>query len=133
MFCNWPGGLSVTAYGGKVYVEQIKNREDRGIVEIKLDSGGMTRPLEDGDVLNFTPISPRFVDSVTLRGNVAQPGRYPWHDGMRVTDLIPNREFLITREYWNQQNALTLQLQTNAARNGANSTSATWLSSTMGR
>ena len=113
------GGLSVTAYGGKVYVEQIKNREDRGIVEIKLDSDGMTRPLKDGDVLNFTPISPRFVDSVTLRGNVAQPGRYPWHNGMRVTDLIPNREFLITREYWNQQNALTLQLQTNAARNGS--------------
>jgi protein involved in polysaccharide export with SLBB domain len=110
------GGLSVTASGAKVYVEQIKNRENRGIVEIKLDTAGMSRPLEDGDVLNFTPISPRFVDSVTLRGNVAQPGRYPWHDGMRVTDLIPNREFLITREYWNQQNALTLQLQTNAMR-----------------
>ena len=33
------GGLAVTAYGGKVYVEQIKNREDRGIEEIKLDDG----------------------------------------------------------------------------------------------
>jgi polysaccharide biosynthesis/export protein len=108
------GGLSVTAYGGKVYVEQIKNHEDRGIEEIALDTGGMTRPLRDGDVLNFTPISPRFVNSVTLRGNVAQPGRYPWRAGMRVADLIPNREFLITREYWNQENALTLQLQTNA-------------------
>lgn len=111
------GGLSITAYGGKVYVEQIKNREDRAIEEIKLDNAGFTRPLKDGDVLNFTPISPRFVDSVTLRGNVAQPGRYPWHDGMRVTDLIPNREFLITREYWNQQNALTLQMQTTPATN----------------
>jgi polysaccharide export outer membrane protein len=110
------GGLAVTAYGGKVYVEQIKNREDRGIEEIKLDDAGLLRPLKDGDVLNFTPISPRFVDSVTLRGNVAQPGRYPWREGMRVTDLIPNREFLITREYWSQQNALTLQLQTNATR-----------------
>ncbi len=65
--------------------------------------------LKDGDVLNFAPISPRFVDAVTLRGNVASPGRYPWHDGMRMTDLIPNREFLITREYWKQQNAITLQ------------------------
>ena len=72
-------------------------------------TAGMARPLKDGDVLNFTPISPRFVDSVTLRGNVAQPGRYPWHEGMRVSDLIPNREFLITREYWNQQNAINLQ------------------------
>ena len=110
------GGLSVTAYGGRVYVEQIKNREERGIEEIKLDTGGMQRPLKDGDVLNFTPISPRFVDSVTLRGNVAQPGRYPFHEGMRVADLIPNKEFLITREYWNQQNALTLQLQNDAAK-----------------
>jgi protein involved in polysaccharide export with SLBB domain len=108
------GGLAVTAYGGKVYVEQIKDRENRSIEEIKLDKAGMQRPLKDGDVLNFTAISPRFVESVTLRGNVAQPGRYPWHDGMRVTDLIPNREFLITREYWNQQNSLTLQMQTNA-------------------
>jgi protein involved in polysaccharide export with SLBB domain len=57
------------------------------------------------------------VDSVTLRGNVAQPGRYPWHEAMRVTDLIPNREFLITREYWNQQNALTLQLQNDTLKN----------------
>ena len=111
------GGLSVTAYGGKVYVEQIKNREDRGIEEIKLDVAGMQLPLKDGDVLNFTPISPRFVDSVTLRGNVSQPGRYPWHEGMRVTDIIPSREFLITREYWNQQNALTLQLQNDNLKN----------------
>jgi len=47
---------------------------------------------------------------------VAQPGRYPWHEGMRVTDLIPNREFLITREYWNQQNAINLQMQTGGGR-----------------
>ena len=79
------GGLAVTAYGGKVYVEQIKNWEDRGIEEIKLDDAGLLRPLKDGDVLNFTPISPRFVDSGTLRGNVAQPGRFPWREGMRAS------------------------------------------------
>ena len=44
------------------------------------------------------------------------PGRYPWHDGMRITDLIPNREFLITREYWTQQNAITLQMQASGTR-----------------
>ncbi len=40
------GGLSVTAYGSKVYVEQIKGREDRGIEEIKLDTAGMTTSAE---------------------------------------------------------------------------------------
>ena len=108
------GGLSTTALGSKVYVEQIKERKERSIEEIKLDAAGMQRALKDGDILNFAPISPRFVDSVTLRGNVARPGRYPWHEGMRVTDLIPNPEFLITNEYWKQQNAITLQTQKNA-------------------
>jgi len=112
------GGLSTTAYGGKVYVEQIKNRQDRSIEEIKLDAAGLARPLKDGDVLNFASISPRFVNSVTLRGNVASPGRYPWHEGMRISDLIPNREFLITREYWNQQNAINLQTQAGGGRPG---------------
>jgi protein involved in polysaccharide export with SLBB domain len=105
------GGLATTAAGGKVYIEQIQDRKERAIEEVSLDSGGLARPLKDGDVLNFTPISPRFADAVTLRGNVALPGRYPWHAGMRVADLIPNREFLITREYWNQQNLISLQAE----------------------
>ncbi len=108
------GGLTTTALGSKVYVEEIKGHEDRSISEVKLDDAGMSYMLKDGDVLNFTAISPRFVDAVTLRGNVASPGRYPWHDGMRVADLIPNREFLITREYWKQQNAINLELQQGA-------------------
>ena len=103
------GGLTTTASGGKVYVEQIKDRKERSIEEVKLDAAGQARPLKDGDILNFAAISPRFVDAVTLRGNVATPGRYPWHAGMRISDLIPNREFLITSDYWKQQNAITLQ------------------------
>ncbi len=114
------GGLATTAEGSKVYVEQIKEHKERSIEEVQLDTAGFARQLKDGDVLNFTPISPRFVDAVTLRGNVATPGRYPWHDGMRVTDLIPNREFLITREYWNQQNAINLQMQTGETKPAVN-------------
>ena len=113
------GGLGTTAYGTKVYIEHIKNRESRSIEEVKLDNDGLAHALADGDVLNFIPISPRFVNSVTLRGNVAQPGRYPWHDGMKISDLIPDREFLITREYWRQQNAITLEQSLPATDNQA--------------
>jgi len=114
------GGLATTAAGGKVYVEQIRNRQDRGIEEVALDSAGLARPLKDGDVLNFAAISPRFTNAVTLRGNVASPGRYPWHEGMRVNDLIPNREFLITNAYWNQQNKINLQIQTGSDKAALN-------------
>ena len=41
-----------------------------------------------------------------MRGNVANPGRYVWHQGMRISDLIPNREALVTRNYYLRQNQL---------------------------
>jgi polysaccharide biosynthesis/export protein len=103
------GGLTNTAYGGKVYIEHIVDRRVHSVEEVRLDEAGLAHPLTDGDIVNFTAVSPKFENSVTLRGNVAQPGRYPWRLGMRISDLIPNREFLITREYWKQQNALVLE------------------------
>ena len=63
--------------------------------------------LMTGICLRIFPISPQFENTVMLRGNVAQPGRFPWHEGMRVSDLIPSRDFLITRSYWYQENHLT--------------------------
>ena len=72
--------------------------------------------MHDGDLVNVVPLSPKFENAVTLRGNVASPGRYPWREGMRVSDLIPSREFLVTREYWKQQNQVTLESQVPGAR-----------------
>lgn len=109
------GGMTNTAYGNNVYVEHIADRKVRSVEEVALDATGLAHPLADGDIVNFTAVSPKFENSVTLRGNVAQPGRYPWHLGMRISDLIPNREFLITREYWKQQNALVLESETTGA------------------
>jgi len=53
------------------------------------------------------PIVPRFENAVTLRGNVADPGRFPWHAGMRISDVIPNKESLLTRDFWKERNNLT--------------------------
>jgi protein involved in polysaccharide export with SLBB domain len=41
---------------------------------------------------------------VTLRGNVATPLRYPYKMGMRIRDLIPEKDALITPEYYRRQN-----------------------------
>ncbi len=106
------GGLTNTAFGGKVFVEEIRDRSSRRVEEVALTPDGLARSMKDGDVLNVTPLSPKFENAVTLRGNVATPGRYPWHEGMRISDLIPNREFLVTRDYWKQQNQITLESKT---------------------
>ncbi|MGA9568039.1 MAG: SLBB domain-containing protein, partial [Candidatus Korobacteraceae bacterium] len=110
------GGLTNTAYGGKVLVEEILNRNSRRVEDVTLDSAGLTHPVKDGDLVNVTSLSPRFENAITLRGNVASPGRYPWHEGMRIGDLIPSREFLVTRDYWKTQNQLTLESQAPGAR-----------------
>src|SRR5437588_7642987 len=68
----------------------------------------MRQQLQDGDIVLFLHISPKFDNDVTIRGNVAVPGRYPWRDGMRVKDLIPSRDFLITDEFWKRQNLLSM-------------------------
>jgi polysaccharide biosynthesis/export protein len=74
------------------------------VEEFPLDATGLARLLQDGDLLRIYPLSPKFENAVTLRGNVAQPGRYVWKEGMKVSDLIPSRDFLITRDFWNRQN-----------------------------
>ena len=98
------GGLTNLAGAERVLLERIDNHSTRRVEEFPLDTSGFARLLQDGDVLRIYPLSPKFENAVTLRGNVAEPGRYVWKEGMRVSDLIPSRDFLITRDFWNRQN-----------------------------
>jgi protein involved in polysaccharide export with SLBB domain len=100
------GGLTATANGDKVRVERIDERKMRKIEEFSLDAAGRQRLLKNGDVVQVQVISGQFGNAVTLRGNVANPGRYPWHEGMRVKDLIPDMDALIVPEYWAKQNRI---------------------------
>ncbi len=106
------GGLTNLAGTDRVLLERVEDHRNRRVDEFGLDAPGLQRLVRDGDVLRVFPLSPQFENAVTLRGSVAQPGRYAWHEGMRVSDLIPNRDSLITRKHWNQQNHL---LQTEPA------------------
>ena len=42
----------------------------------------------------------------TLRGHVAQPLRYPCRPGMRITHLIPDKETLISPDFYRRENVL---------------------------
>jgi protein involved in polysaccharide export with SLBB domain len=43
-----------------------------------------------------------------LRGNVADPGRFSWRPGMHLSDIIPDRDSLETRDYWWKRSHLGL-------------------------
>jgi polysaccharide export outer membrane protein len=100
------GGLSAVADGQRATLERIERRTALQTLEFRLDEAGLGTPVHDGDVLHVLSITPRFSNAVTLRGNVANPGRFPWHEGMRLRDIIPDKESLITRDYWTKRNEL---------------------------
>ncbi len=105
------GGLTTTAAGQKVMLERIDNRAVRKVEDIPLDLVN-EKEIKDGDLIQVFSIGARFDNAVTLRGNVAAPGRYPWKGGMRISDLVPDKEALITADYWvNQNKAVHFQLK----------------------
>ena len=98
------GGLTTTAFGQTVLLERIENRAIRTVDEFNLDKGGLAKTVKDGDLVRVKPLSPRFDNAITLQGNVALPARYPWHEGMRVTDLLRDNNDLITNAFYDRQN-----------------------------
>jgi len=99
------GGASNLAAEADIRLERIYEHELRSILTVPAAERGSVS-LRNGDVITVISIIDRFRNAVTLRGNVANPGRYPWHAGMHVTDLLPSKEALITRDYWLRRNQL---------------------------
>jgi protein involved in polysaccharide export with SLBB domain len=94
------GGLSSLADTSKITIDRLVDHQSRKTLEFPYDEQSRAVALQDADIVRVLSIVPSFQDTVNLRGNVANPGRYPWKAGMRVSDLIPNAEALVTRQYW---------------------------------
>ena len=102
------GGLAPTAATGQISLERIEGNQRRHAMSVALNAAGGALPLRDGDVLYAGHISPGYEQSVTLRGNLANPGRFAWHPGMRLSEILPDRQSLLTNGYWRERNRLGL-------------------------
>ncbi len=100
------GDLSTVADTEKITIDRFVEHRARKTLEFPYDAQSRGEPLKDGDIVRVLSIVPRFDDTVTLRGNVANPGRYPWKPGMRIRDLIPDSQALLTRNYWRDRAAV---------------------------
>jgi protein involved in polysaccharide export with SLBB domain len=99
-------GLSPLAAAQQVVLERVSDGAALEVQRIPMTQKGLTTELRNGDIIRLLPVVLRFQNAVTLRGNVADPGRFPWHAGMRLSDLIPDKESLVTRDYWKERNRL---------------------------
>ncbi len=100
------GGLPVVADPKKVTLERLDSskKQTRSVEDFPLDSNGLHKTLNNGDLLTILTITPELSNAITLRGSVAQPIRVAWREGVRISDLIPNREALISRDSIRRQN-----------------------------
>ena len=97
------GGQTSVALGKQVRLERIFEHTMRSIIDVPHDNAVVLAP---GDILSVGAILNKYSDAVTLRGNVTTPGRYVWHPGMRITDLVTSVDQLITRDYYRRRNQL---------------------------
>ena len=116
---KFSGGLTATASRQNLTVERIDNRNTRQKIEIPLHATashgkggryvgpathGANTQIHDGDILVVGPLNR---DLVSVVGFVERPMRFGWHDGLRVKDLIPDRNYLTTPAFWQDRMKLS--------------------------
>jgi protein involved in polysaccharide export with SLBB domain len=99
-------GLTNVAAEESARLERVDGGRMRSMVEVSLDDAGRSTTMRSGDILELSAVVNHYKDAVNLRGNVANPGRFMWKPGMRVHDLFPDKDALITRDYWLKRSKL---------------------------
>jgi protein involved in polysaccharide export with SLBB domain len=98
------GGLLPTATLRHVEVQRVVLHQKQTMLSLDIPQDDSaeeaTKQLEsfqikDGDRVRIFPIAPYNQDAVYLEGHVIRPGKYSFHDGMRVTDLISSYKDLL--------------------------------------
>jgi protein involved in polysaccharide export with SLBB domain len=91
------GGLLPAAGLNHIEIQRLIAHEKQTMLSVDIpenaDQAEIASRLEsfqvrDGDRIRIYPIAPYNPDTIYLEGHVARPGRYSYHEGMRVTDLI---------------------------------------------
>jgi polysaccharide biosynthesis/export protein len=88
------GGILPAAALQHVEVQRLEAHEKHTMLSLDLspDNGAVSQlasfKVQDGDIIHIFPIPSYNQDTIYLQGHVLRPGRYSYHDGMKVTDLI---------------------------------------------
>ena len=91
------GGILPAAALRHVEVQRLEAHEKRTMLTLDLTPDGTpdsvtkqlgTFKVQDGDQIHIFPIAPYNQQAIYLQGHVLRPGRYSYHDGMKLTDLV---------------------------------------------
>ena len=105
---EFAGGRSAVAGDSRISIDRISSGHSREAMEVASDAAGLGAAVRDGDLIRVLSLVPRLEKTVTIRGNLANPGHFAWRPGMHLSELIPDKDSLITRTYWLRRGSLGL-------------------------
>jgi protein involved in polysaccharide export with SLBB domain len=95
------GGILPAATLKHVEVQRLDAHEKRTMLSLDLSPDGGGEPqltafkIKDGDEVHIFPIAPYNQDTIYLQGHVLRPGKYSYHNGIKLTDIVTSYKDLL--------------------------------------
>ncbi len=98
------GGVTVAAALDHITIERIQPNQQRETVSLPLPSSGTSKSMldviasftvKDGDRIHVAPILPYSERAIYVEGHVVRPGKFPYRDGMQLSDVIRTYQDLL--------------------------------------
>ncbi len=98
------GGILPAAALHHIELQRLEAHEKRTMLTLDLLPEGSldtvtkqlsTFKIQDGDQIHIFPIASYNEQAIYLQGHVLRPGRYSYHDGMKLTDLLDSYNDLL--------------------------------------
>jgi polysaccharide export outer membrane protein len=85
------GGMTPDADQAQGELTRIDEHGERRVVAVSLKAvESSAQPLRNGDLLRVTRLIPTLDAGVRIQGDVYTPGAVAWHEGIKLTDVLPS-------------------------------------------
>jgi protein involved in polysaccharide export with SLBB domain len=98
------GGATVAAALNHITIERIEPNRERETVTLDLPASSTAEvtqkaiaafSIQDGDRVRVAPIMPHSERAIYVEGHVVRPGKYPYQDGMKLSDVVRTYQDLL--------------------------------------
>lgn len=96
------GGVTPAAWVNRIQIERFEENQVQTVLDLSAESAEKIPDFEikDADIVKIFPIVVRDKNAIYLSGNIKRPGKYEFHDGMRISDVLPDYQTLQTETYF---------------------------------
>lgn len=96
---NYAGGYSLDNKENTITIENINANKALSVNSYPLEQVN-NQLVSDGEIIHFNKMTNQYEKAIVLIGAVASPTRSGYKPGMRVKDVIPDKNALLTSSYW---------------------------------